>query len=50
MQKIGKILEIISTGTYSLILKSQPGLQKHLAFLLQLLCPASMPVNFPHPF
>lgn len=46
-QKIGKVLEIISTGTYSLILKSQSGLQKHLAFLLQLWCPVSMLVNFP---
>lgn len=26
------------------------GLQKHLAFLLQLWCPASIPVNLPHPF
>lgn len=27
-----------------------PGIQKHLAFLLQLFCPSSIPVNFSHPF
>lgn len=29
--------------------KPIPGLQKHLAFLLQLWCPVCIAVNFPHP-